>query len=879
MKKILIGVMLVLLMFVCAPTPASAVTVAELQAMIASLTAQLNAMLAQQTPVPPTQIINPTSTSTGLVSFVERPTFKIAYDKNKNESRLEGSATTYIQAGENDILLNNIYLLYKDQNGRNINTNDAGRYFYVTSGANLETIQDSNNTTLSVWRIKAGTKATIAVTATENPQMMFAGSYTLSFGDVATIDPITKNYQYGRLAYQDSKSLPVTIIGEKSPYISSSAFKGSNEVTISGVRFAKGDKVYVNNVRKGVLTDVGYSTGGAAMVGAFPISWLDKSEKGGCALYGSIQIEDPKYGKSNSIYASRGCVDDNKTQININWTNGVGKLRIGLIDDRYEKNGVVLGWISGEDNSSYGMAGWDGKYVSDLNFKTTWDVSSLSKGPYRILAVTQDSNGNICSSEKTGCNFVLSDKFKITNSILNITLPPFKSTNLTPTITITSPNGGGYYAKNSPMKVTWTTNIPQTEYLDVIRLRAYQNGQEYYLAGGVLNTGGTNVTIPSNVPAGAYTLEIKTYTKGSGVLVMDASDSYFKITDSTVTPPTQLISISPVESTINSGESVKFNFTFPRNLTGASLSIICPSGVTTGTSPEVCNRGYMNLTSNLDWNLILSNLTTQTQYVDVVYSVTYPDPTSNKGQNSTVKARVAVKPTTNTPSIKVLSPNGGEVLNVGSSAQINWASKGNIGQKIRLNLDYVTPNSGRGYLIATDIPDTGSYTWKVPNDWLGSAEQIKDYGKYYRTQACVLDSNSNISSCDYSDNTFTISSPVVTLPVIEMWGPWVVAKQSANVYIGDMVQFTSTRGDTSFSYSCGTDGMQVSSVLNPTGISQGTFYCTYTTAGPKVVSISQSGKVLVSKTIEVLPELASRNDQLNSLAAALQAIKELLKSL
>jgi len=838
MKKILIGVMLVVLMFVCAPTPASAVTIAELQAMIASLTAQLNVLLTQQTPVPPTQIINPTSTSTGLVSFVERPTFKIAYDKNKNESRLEGSATTYIQAGENDILLNNIYLLYKDQNGRNINTNDAGRYFYVTSGANLETIQDSNNTTLSVWRIKAGTKATIAVTATENPQMMFAGSYTLSFGDVATIDPITKNYQYGRLAYQDSKSLPVTIIGEKSPYISSSAFKGSNEVTISGVRFAKGDKVYVNNVRKGVLTDVGYSTGGAAMVGAFPISWLDKSEKGGCALYGSIQIEDPKYGKSNSIYASRGCVDDNKTQININWTNGVGKLRIGLIDDRYEKNGVVLGWISGEDNSSYGMTGWDGKYVSDLNFKTTWDVSSLSKGPYRILAVTQDSNGNICSSEKTGCNFVLSDKFKITNSILNITLPPFKSTNLTPTITITSPNGGGYYAKNSPMKVTWTTNIPQTEYLDVIRLRAYPNGQEYYLAGGVSNTGGTNVTIPSNVPAGVYTLEIKTYTKGSGVLVMDASDSYFKITDSSITPPI----ISPTKPTViypNGGEiltlakdSILVNFK-PVIGVNHNINLVDSSGHAYDLARGITGQSTDIQSIGIDTSIIKNYGLGNGKYKIEICGQLGCDLSDNYFR---ITSGTPVTP----PSITVLSPNGGENLSIGSTYTIQWNSSGLASSKnVQIGIidtRYDTEGGERAEkIIAYSIPNTGSYSWTIPEKIDSMGLNITNDSVYKIIIHSWLDLETGVAIGDTSNNAFRISTPVVILPATATTTTGI-----KTCYVGHSV-LGSVRWEVK---SCTSRDY-----LNaPTDLKK------------EVVGTSQA-------------------EQLSSIAASIQAIKELLKSL
>jgi len=105
--------------------------------------------------------------------------------------------------------------------------------------------------------------------------------------------------------------------------------------------------------------------------------------------------------------------------------------------------------------------------------------------------------------------------------------------NTTPSITVTSPNGGETYKNDgSPITVNWqTNNVPSSQKFDVIRLRAYPNGQEYNLAYNVLNDG-HEVLVPSSVPVGAYTLEIKTYV--NGILVMDSSDSYFKIIDATI---------------------------------------------------------------------------------------------------------------------------------------------------------------------------------------------------------------------------------------------------------------------------------------------------------------------------------------------------------
>jgi len=104
---------------------------------------------------------------------------------------------------------------------------------------------------------------------------------------------------------------------------------------------------------------------------------------------------------------------------------------------------------------------------------------------------------------------------------------------LQPYITVISPNGGETYKLGSSITVNWkTANVSSTEKFSLIRLRAYPNGREYNLIeGGVLNDGQEVITIPSSVPEGAYTLEIKSYI--GDILLFDASDSYFKIVSTT----------------------------------------------------------------------------------------------------------------------------------------------------------------------------------------------------------------------------------------------------------------------------------------------------------------------------------------------------------
>ena len=249
--------------------------------------------------------INTTATSTGRVSFVERPTLKLVYDSNKSESKLEAVATVYVDAGVNDLLLNYMGIYISDKDGRQSYTNARVTSFYAVSNAVKESVPTTYGSANNAWRVKAGTRAIFRVNSTENPQAMFAGAYTASLIEVGILNK-TGDVVYGQLSFENSKSLPVTIIGEKSPYITNATVK-SGSVTVVGNRLYTNSKVYVNGVYKGMLK-IGYSEIGQQNVtGTFPTSWLDKTEKGGCSLYGNIQIEDPKYGKSNNFGVSEAC--------------------------------------------------------------------------------------------------------------------------------------------------------------------------------------------------------------------------------------------------------------------------------------------------------------------------------------------------------------------------------------------------------------------------------------------------------------------------------------------------------------------------------------------------------------------------------------------
>src|SRR3989344_3504460 len=65
-----------------------------------------------------------------------------------------------------------------------------------------------------------------------------------------------------------------------------------------------------------------------------------------------------------------------------------------------------------------------------------------------------------------------------------------------------------------------------------------------------------------------------------------------------------------------------------------------------------------------------------------------------------------------TPSITVLSPNGGESLALGTTQTIKW----NSNSKYNLRIDLTDASNSIVYNIASNIPNTGAYNWVIPID-------------------------------------------------------------------------------------------------------------------------------------------------------------------
>src|SRR5437899_1668538 len=99
--------------------------------------------------------------------------------------------------------------------------------------------------------------------------------------------------------------------------------------------------------------------------------------------------------------------------------------------------------------------------------------------------------------------------------------------------------------------------------------------------------------------------------------------------------------------------------------------------------------------------------------------------------------------------LTVTRPNGGEKWTVGSSRAITWTRTGSIAN---VKLEYSKDNFATATVIAASTPNTGSYTWTVPNDVSGTVKvRVADAGD--ATVNDVSDANFKILAA------FTVSAP------------------------------------------------------------------------------------------------------------------------
>jgi hypothetical protein len=105
--------------------------------------------------------------------------------------------------------------------------------------------------------------------------------------------------------------------------------------------------------------------------------------------------------------------------------------------------------------------------------------------------------------------------------------------------------------------------------------------------------------------------------------------------------------------------------------------------------------------------------------------------------------------------VKIVQPNGGEILSSGSSYPIQWEINGTKSPVTKVKL-YYTTNKGVSYVLITSIPtvDPGTRPWTMSYPWTPTVISEKPY---CRVKVVLYGAKNIILSSDVSDNYFTLS--------------------------------------------------------------------------------------------------------------------------
>jgi len=289
----------------------------------------------------------------------------------------------------------------------------------------------------------------------------------------------------------------------------------------------------------------------------------------------------------------------------------------------------------------------------------------------------------------------------------------------TPQITIISPNGGEVWNVGSQQEIKWTsTNF--SDPVNIVLTTFDQIVISGVIAQNVPNTGSYFWTVTTGI---TDTVQASIRVEEAKIMatIHDESDSLFTIIDST--PRITVISPNGGEVwTVGEQHEIKWtsaNFTDPVRIDLQTVDLLGGGILWANIATNTPNDG------SFIWTLKVSDLPPVS--LPTVGSIRVADATKNDpggiedgkvfdwSENYFTIAD-------STPRITVISPNGGEVWTEGEQHEIKWISE-HFTDPVRIDFgSYVTmggpifPQLGKFIAnIATNLPNTGSFIWTVPD--------------------------------------------------------------------------------------------------------------------------------------------------------------------
>lgn len=416
MKKFIIAGAL-LLALALAPAPAHAQTTAELQALIASLQQQLSALLVQlaalqnDTNQPP--VVVASSTGSLSVNIWKNSTLTLQYD----ESQAEALRARFVYS----ITANNEDLYFPHQDVARVNLVETTSNKPTPGPRRVDTSSDAPVVNCSIndvvkpqcYMIKKGETKNFQTDYYYSPREMFAGSYYAWMSFILLVkDGGFTTYE---VKASNQSTAPITIVGEKSPYITSftSPVKAGDFVKMKGVRLG-GRPMLMGSAYPVLDSEVLYNGTEAGFR-------VDPRTPAG--IY-NLQITTQNYGNSNIVKLEvQGGTDDpidppvpapatiTVTSPNggenwavgskqyIRWsttgTTGTERVRIRLIDPAGDERKLIA-----SDLPNTGVAAWVvGQY----------DTGTVGVGRYNIKVCIKGASGADAVCDRGDARFTITD--------------------------------------------------------------------------------------------------------------------------------------------------------------------------------------------------------------------------------------------------------------------------------------------------------------------------------------------------------------------------------------------------------------------------------------------------------------------------------------
>lgn len=353
------------------------------------------------------------------------------------------------------------------------------------------------------------------------------------------------------------------------------------------------------------------------------------------------------------------------------------------------------------------------------------------------------------------------------------------SSNMPPSVTVLSPNGGETYLLGQQVEVKWKhCNVLSSNNIH-INIKNQTTGAAYYLVAygpngsGTLNDGVEVVTIPNTIPLGKYKIGVSSFVSG-GTSPEDWSDNSFIINALSVAPSITVLSPNGGEVFIQGQLN---NISWSGGQSKVQVGLINHDYLPGGSNLSVF--GWIELNGQINGKITWDGRTLKALDGSIqpqiklgkykIVTVTKSDIGNyciGTGINSDCSYDVSdnsftINSLSTSSSITVLSPNGNDVYTAGQKIEVKWNTQNISGDIAEINLNSINGwGGGEGYTFDKQLKNDGKEVLTLPTV-SEFVQSNSSFGKYFTIEIVAVD-NVGIVRKDSSDSLFTINLPTST---------------------------------------------------------------------------------------------------------------------